>query len=136
MIGYAMGTILIVEDSDIIHKAIRSWLNMNFPKHRVLGVGSAEAAISIAQSIVLDVILMDIKLPQMNGIEATQIIKSYARPMRIAILTMYEDLSYRNDAKLAGVDAFVPKRKMETELLPILDEWLSTENDSSADHQA
>ena len=64
-------TILIVEDSDIIRKAIRSWLELNFPSNHVLEVDSAEAAISIAKAWALDIILMDIKLPQMNGIEAT-----------------------------------------------------------------
>jgi DNA-binding NarL/FixJ family response regulator len=69
---------------------------------------------------------MDIGLTQMNGIEATRHIKAIAPQTQVVMLTIHEDDAYRADASAAGASAYVPKRKMQTELLPALRALLQT----------
>jgi DNA-binding NarL/FixJ family response regulator len=63
---------------------------------------------------------MDIGLPGMNGIEAAQSIKAAVPGTRVVLLTMFDDEAHRAGAVAAGVSAYVPKRKVQTELLPVL----------------
>jgi DNA-binding NarL/FixJ family response regulator len=63
---------------------------------------------------------MDIGLPGMNGIEAAQGIKGAAPATQVVMLTMSDDEAHRADAAAAGVSAYVPKRLVQTELLPVL----------------
>jgi DNA-binding NarL/FixJ family response regulator len=114
------GTILIVEDHDAVRCSLQKWLKGEFPQHLVLGVTSAEEALAVCQRMALDVIIMDVNLPQMSGIEATRQIIARGQDTQILMLTIHEEEAYRADALAAGACAFVPKRTMHTELLPAL----------------
>ena len=118
-------TILIVEDHDAMRSALREWLETVFPHCRVIEAANAEQAIPIAQAELPKVIVMDIGLPQMNGIEASRRIKTSVPSAQVVILTIHEDKAYRADAKAAGVSAYVPKRAMQTELVSTLAALLS-----------
>lgn len=74
-----------------------------------------------------DMILMDIGLPQMNGIEATKRIKATVPQVQVVMLTIYEDPDCRADATHVGASAYVPKRKMHTELIPVMATLLSNQ---------
>jgi DNA-binding response OmpR family regulator len=63
---------------------------------------------------------MDIKLPQMDGIEATRRIKAISPQSRVVMLTIYEASDYQAAASAAGADANVPKRTMHSELVPAM----------------
>jgi DNA-binding NarL/FixJ family response regulator len=112
-------TILIVEDHPTARQALQEWLQTEYPEHLVLAVSSGEEAIEMVRSLDLDVIIMDIDLPEMSGIEATRRIKAERLP-QVVMLTIHEDAEHRNDALSAGASAFVPKRMMQSELLPAL----------------
>jgi DNA-binding NarL/FixJ family response regulator len=66
----------------------------------------------------------------MNGIEATRRIKAAAPTAQVVMLTIHEDEAYRADAAAAGASAYVPKRLMQTELLPALEALLSGQEES------
>jgi DNA-binding NarL/FixJ family response regulator len=70
---------------------------------------------------------MDIGLPGMNGIEAAQSIKAAVPTTRVVMLTIYDDEAHRAAAAAVGVSAYVPKRKVQTELLPVLTRLLAEE---------
>ena len=59
---------------------------------------------------------MDIKLPGLSGIATTRCIRVSGNKAQIAMLTMHEATVYQEAAMAAGADAFVPKRKIATEL--------------------
>ena len=65
-------------------------------------------------------VIMDIGLPGMSGIEATRRIKSSLPATHVVILTMYEDEASRAAAARAGASAYVVKRTMEIDLLPVV----------------
>jgi DNA-binding NarL/FixJ family response regulator len=123
-------TILIVEDHDTVRRSLREWLEAVFPQHRFIEAASGEEAVAIAQARSPRVVVMDIALPQMNGIEATRRIKAAAPTAQVVMLTIHEDEAYRADAAAAGASAYVPKRLMQTELLPALEALLSGQEES------
>lgn len=122
-------TILVVEDHDTVRRSLREWLEAVFPQCRVIEAASGEEAITIAQAKLPSVVVMDIGLQQMNGIEATRHIKAAVPTAQIVMLTIHEDEAYRADATTAGASAYVAKRTMQTELLPTLAALLSGQDE-------
>ena len=112
--------ILIVEDHQGVRQSLREWLELSFPGYRLLEATSGEEGVTLAQAMSPCLVIMDIGLPGMNGIEAAQSIKAAVPTTRVVMLTMFDDEAHRADAAAAGVSAYVPKRKVRTELLPIL----------------
>ena len=68
-----------------------------------------------------DVVLMDVRMPTMDGLEATRIIKSKCQQVSVVILTMYT--SYRTNALEAGAAAFLIKGCPSEELLDTIKTW-------------
>jgi len=99
-----------------MRKSLREWLEITFPQCHVIEAASGEQAISIAQIRSPQVVIMDINLPLMSGIEATRRIKAILPGAHVMMLTISEEEAYRNAAALAGAIAYVPKRTMQTEL--------------------
>ena len=120
-------TILIVEDHDAVRRALRTWLMNAFPRQRVLVAASGEEALALAQAECPYLIIMDVRLPGMNGFEATRQIKAAAPTVQVVILTIHEGEPYRTAAAAAGAAAYVPKRAMQTDLLPTVNALLSLE---------
>jgi DNA-binding NarL/FixJ family response regulator len=118
-------TILIVEDHDGMRVALHDWLSANLPGCRLLEATSGEEAIALARERAPDLVLIDINLPWMNGIEATRHIKRAVPQTQVVVLTIHEDTDYQAGAQAAGAAAYVPKRNMHVELLPTLTRLLS-----------
>jgi DNA-binding NarL/FixJ family response regulator len=91
----------------------------------VIEAASAEEAILLIRSETPHLIIIDFKLPGMNGIEATRRIKSSLPSAQIVMLTIREDDIYRAYATAAGVSAYIPKRAIPTALHPTLAALLS-----------
>ena len=125
-------TILIVEDHDAVRRSLRDWLEVEFPRCRVIEVASGEQAITLIRSEAIEsprLVVMDISLPGMSGIEATRQIKASLPSAQIVMLTIHEGDTYRADATAAGASAYVPKRTMQTELIPTLAALLANDHD-------
>ena len=123
-------TILIVEDNDSVRRSLRQWLEGAFPMYEVVEATTGEESITIAQAKAPHVVIMDISLPAMSGIEATKQIKAARPTTQVVILTVHEEKAFLDDAMAAGASAFVPKRMMQHELLPTLTAILTTEDDT------
>jgi DNA-binding NarL/FixJ family response regulator len=117
--------ILIVEDHAGVRQSLREWLELSFPPYQLLEAASGEEAVTLAQAMSPCLAIIDIGLPGINGIEAAQGIKAAAPTTLVVMLTMYDDEAHRGDAAAAGVSAYVPKRKVQTELLPVLTRLLA-----------
>ena len=109
--------LLLVDD----HAVVRSGLRMLLEAHTdLLIVGEAEngrQALEKVKTLQPDVILMDVQMPDMNGIEATQQIKALRPHSNILALTMYEDDEYFFAMLKAGASGYVPKRAAPDELI-------------------
>jgi DNA-binding NarL/FixJ family response regulator len=121
--------ILIVEDHDAVRRALRDWLEVEFPQYRVIEVASGEEAIALTRSESPRLVVMDITLPGMSGIEATRQIKAILPSAHVVMLTIHDDDTHRAYAAAAGASAYVPKRTMQTELIPTLAALLANAQD-------
>ena len=122
-------TVLIVDDHEAVRWGLREWLEVAFPGCRVIEANSGEEAIVLTTTESPRVVLMDINLPGMNGIEATRRIKAALPTAQVVVLTVHEDNLHRADAMAAGASAYVPKRAMRTELIPALTALLAEGSD-------
>ncbi|HOV89743.1 MAG TPA: response regulator transcription factor [Syntrophorhabdaceae bacterium] len=117
--------ILIVEDHDFVRKSLNDLLCSKFPECRIIDVKTGEEAVELAKDILPSVVIMDISLPGINGIEATRQIKKIDPHTQVAILSIYEDEVYKKDASLAGASAYISKRVMNSELIKTIKMLLS-----------
>lgn len=113
-------TILIVEDHNTLRESLRKWLSALFPDCTFFDVKNGEDSVDTAKAEKPDIVIMDIGLPGINGIEATRHIKHSLPEVQVIILTIHDAPEYRKDAVEAGAFAFVPKHKMYEELIPLI----------------
>ena len=115
---------LIVEDHNGLRKSLGDMLSAYFPNSFILEAKNGEEAFSLAIWHHPDVVLMDISMPGINGIESTHRIKKELPMTQVVILTIHENMEYRSDALAVGASTFIPKRKMGTNLIPALSDLL------------
>jgi len=111
---------LLVENHMWVRRALRDWLAVLLPELRLIEADSGEAALTVVRAELPDVVLMDVGLPGMSGIEATSRIMQVCPSSKIIMLTSHESNEYRRQALRAGAVAYVSKRKMRSDLLPAL----------------
>jgi DNA-binding NarL/FixJ family response regulator len=115
-----VATILIVEDHEMMRRSLVEWLRIDFSRFRVIGVASGEEALGLAEAERLALVITDVRLGGVDGIETASRLKALQPKTCIVILTMHDELAYRVRASAAGASAFVSKQRMHVDLLPIL----------------
>lgn len=109
--------ILVVDDHTILRAGLRMMLNAQ-PDMEVIGEAQdGRQALQEAQRLQPDVILMDITMPDVNGIEATRHIKRVLPEVKILMLTMHEHDEYVFQALRAGASGYMLKEAADTELI-------------------
>ena len=102
-----MHKVLITDDRLTSRKGLRALL-LTQPDIQVIGEATnGEKAIQFIKGNKPDVVIMDARMPKMNGLEATKIIKKNWNDVRVIILTMHDDV--REEALAAGADGFLVK---------------------------
>ncbi len=81
--------------------------------------GDGEEAVRLARDLRPDVVLMDIGMPGLDGLEATRRIKADRPEARVIILTVHGEEAYRRAAGESGADAFLPKKALIALLLSV-----------------
>src|SRR5262245_18334836 len=112
--------VLLADDHTILRAGLRMMLNAQ-PDSEVVGEAS-DGRQAIAESLRLqpDVILMDITMPECNGIEATRQVKKLLSEVRVLVLSMHENEEYLFQMLRAGATDFMLKEAADTELLSAL----------------
>ncbi len=112
--------ILLVDDHTILRAGLKMMLNAQ-PDMDVVGEAhDGRAAIQEAQRLQPDIVLMDITMPDMNGIEATRQIKKVLPDAKVLVLTMHENDEYVFQALRAGASGYILKEAADTELISAL----------------
>lgn len=112
--------IVIVDDHDFIRAGIRSMLESE-PDLRVVGeAANGREAIQLCQRLRPDVVLMDLRMPVMDGLSATRVIKGEYPSTRIIILTIRDSPDYLNSASGAGADAYLLKEGTHQEMVTVI----------------
>ena len=109
--------VLLVDDQAAIRRGLRMWLELH-PDVEIVGeAGSGGAAVVAVLAVRPDVVLMDVEMPGMDGVEATAAVRAAAPGTAVVVQSLHEDAPTRARALAAGAVAFVGKETGETELL-------------------
>lgn len=109
--------LLVVEDHAATRLALMTLLGATFHACRIEAAGTAEDALETCESDPPAVVVMDITLPGMNGIDASRHIRERFPAIHIVMHTGNDMQVYRDQADALGVAAFVSKRQPPADLL-------------------
>ncbi len=110
--------IVLADDERMVRTALRVILDAE-PGLEVVGEAASGAeAVSVVRSLAPDVVLMDVRMPEIDGIRATeQILATMAEPPKIVVVTTFENDAYVYDALRVGAAGFLLKRSDPDELI-------------------
>jgi len=109
--------LLLVDDHEVVRSGLRMLLDSEQDMQIVGEAGTAEEALRAVQELEPDVVLMDIGLPDLSGIEAAARIREIRPQVAVVALTIHEDKEYFFRMLDAGASGYVPKRAAPEELL-------------------
>lgn len=112
--------ILLVDDSPVVLHSITQLLRPESQLEVIGKAASGETAIAQVQQLSPDLVVMDLAMPEMNGLEATRHLKRQPVPPKVILLTLYDNSEYSTAARLAGADGFITKSEAGAALLPLI----------------
>lgn len=117
--------ILLVDDSQVFLRSITRFLEAMDARLEVVGyVLSAEDALDCVLRSHPDLVLMDLAMTKMNGLEATRLIKALPNAPYVVILTLNGNREYCTASITVGADGFVTKSEVGTVLLPLIQSFI------------
>jgi len=111
---------LVVEDHPAMRDAVMALLDMAFPGSQIRAVNSAENALPMCDTDLPQIIIMDIALPGMSGIEATRQLTSRHPNIQVVMHSNSDMPVYREESLAAGACAFVSKGRTSQDLIPVI----------------
>lgn len=101
--------ILIADDHKIVRDGLRSLLQQDADRIVVGEAADGRSAVRLARELAVDLVIMDVGMPELNGIEATRLIVADRRDTRVIALSMHSDRSYVARALQAGASGYLLK---------------------------
>lgn len=109
--------ILLVDDDPNIRRGVRMNLALESDISIIGEAGDGWEALRLARELQPDVVVMDIRLPFLDGLSAAERLRASQPKCAVIILTLYDEPSNRKRAQQIGVAAFIPKQKTDGELV-------------------
>jgi two-component system response regulator NreC len=110
-------TIILADDHVLVRSALRMLLEAQSDMEIVGEAENGREAVTLTQSLRPDIVLMDVQMPGMNGIEATRMLHESVPETAVLALTMYEDEQYFFEILKAGASCFIPTRAAPDDLV-------------------
>ena len=114
--------ILIADDQQRTRKSLKALLSTSLPETEIWEAADGAEALRLADDIRPQLVVMDIRMPEMDGLDATRGIKSRWPEIKVLVLSLYEGL--QEEARAAGADLFVSKGESPERLLCALSSLL------------
>jgi DNA-binding NarL/FixJ family response regulator len=113
-------TVLIVDDNVQFRALLREIVAAEPDLHVVDEAADGAEAIQLAQDLRPDILLLDLGMPRVNGLEVLRWSKAERPERQVIIVTVHTEDAYRQAAEASGADAFLLKKTLGTDLLPTL----------------
>ena len=109
--------VLIVDDQVPFREASRMVVEMTDGFEVAGEAANGEEAVELAERVEPDLVLMDVQMPGIDGLEATRRIMGLAEPPRVLVMSTHESGSYEEPALAAGAIGFLPKSSFSMDAL-------------------
>jgi len=114
-------TVLLVDDHEgFLNAAMRQFRSIEWIQVVGRALNGLEA-VARTEELKPQIVLMDLAMPEMGGLQATRLIKAQTAPPYVVIASHFDDAQHREHAARAGADAFVSKLNYIQEVMPILE---------------
>ena len=113
-------TILIVDDHAQVRALMRELVAEGADLHVVGEAADGAEAMRLAPELRPDIMLLDLVMPRVNGLEVLRWIKAERPEIKVIIVTVHAEDAYRQAAEASGADAFLLKKTLGTVLLPTI----------------
>jgi len=107
----------VVDDHAIMREGIRALLDLHDDIEVVGEASEGKEAVEKVMELTPDIVIMDIVMPEMDGLEATRRIRKAMPKMKILVLTQYENKEYIFSILKAGASGYIPKKALGSELV-------------------
>ena len=109
--------VLLVDDHETVREGLRLLLDSQADMEVVAEAADGRAAVEYSERLQPQVVIMDLSMPEMNGLQATQAIKHCCPGSAIVARTRHDDAAFVDELKKAGASAYVLKQSPSRELL-------------------
>lgn len=115
--------IVVVDDSEVTLKTVSDFLHAH-PEVRVVGLAAdGQEAIEQAELLRPDLVLMDVQMPVLNGLRATEELRKRFPHMPVVLMSMYDNDSLQKAGMESGAKEFIPKQELALRLPKLLQQW-------------
>ena len=108
--------IIIADDHSVLRAGLKLLLNNEGEFAVIAEAANGEEVLDLLRSIAADVLIIDLSMPVMGGLECIKEIKSRGHDIKILVLTMYDDEQYIQEVMRSGSLGYVEKHALDTEL--------------------
>ena len=120
--------VLIVDDHEIVREGISQLIARSRPEWLICGQASnGEQAIELVQTLTPDVVILDISMPKVNGLQVAAKIAAMQLHSRVLMFTMHESDRLARDVRAAGAQGVVLKSQAARDLIRAMDHLLAGE---------
>lgn len=113
--------VILVDDHALVRRGLAALLQLEGEYQVVAEADNGENAMQIASQVHADLMILDLSMPRLNGLEAIRRLKRQQPGIKILILSMYDDVEFVAQAIQNGVDGYLLKQSLEDELFEALD---------------
>jgi DNA-binding NarL/FixJ family response regulator len=112
--------LLIVDDNAVFRRKLAEFLQECGEMEVIGEAGTGRDGLSKARELKPDLVLMDVRLPDMNGLSIISALKVLPAAPKVIVLTVFDCIEYRQSAEIAGAVGYVVKASITDELLPAI----------------
>jgi two-component system response regulator NreC len=109
--------VFLADDHAVVREGLKSLVNAQPDMHVIGEAANGRAALKESSELLPDVVVMDVSMPELNGIDATGRLTQQCPQVKVLVLTMHEDKGYLRQLLKAGACGYVLKRAVAAELI-------------------